>query len=210
MQLSVEDWLLHLNLTALSGSTWMGVTAFKNPLDAWIYQEIIYETRPQTIIELGSAAGGSTLFLAHLLDLIGSDGQVISVDASREIFVAEHERIVTVTGTTGDPEVIARVGQLAEGKRTMAIHDASHLARIVLKDLQTYGEFVSPGCYFVVEDGISDWLSARKVPGDSPGPGPYTAVQKFLAEGPPFDLDRSRERFRVTNNPYGFLRRREP
>ena len=60
----------------------MGVRAIKNPFDCWIYQEIITEIRPDVIVEIGSAAGGSTLYLAHLLDLLGH-GSVVSIDINR-------------------------------------------------------------------------------------------------------------------------------
>lgn len=209
LRTSLEDWLVHLNSAGLEGSTWMGVTAFKNPLDAWIYQEIVHDTAPEVIVELGSAGGGSTLFLAHMLDLIGRSGQVVSVDASHEGFQPEHERIIKVTGTTGSSEVIERVRAITAGKRTMVIHDAGHRARIVLEDLRTYGPLVSPGCYLIVEDGISDWIAPQKIPGPHPGPGPYAALEAFLAENPPFDVDTTRERFRATNNPRGFLLRRD-
>src|SRR4051794_33103851 len=98
MRMSIEDWSINLNGKALQSSTWMGVHASKNPLDAWIYQEILYETRPDTIVELGSADGGSALFLAQMLDLLGGEGTVVSVDASHETFAAAHDRIVTITG----------------------------------------------------------------------------------------------------------------
>jgi cephalosporin hydroxylase len=203
----LADWALALNGDAVYRSTWMGVPALKNPLDAWIYQEIVHETRPQAIVELGSAEGGGALYLAHLLELAGGDGRVISVDVSRESYDVAHPRIVEVTGRTGDPEVIERVRELCEGRRTMVIHDASHRAHAVYADLQAYAPLVSPGCYLIVEDGIGDVMPKRKLPED-PGAGPYLAVKSFLADGAPFEVDPDRERFLMTNNPRGYLKRR--
>jgi len=209
MRMRLEDWTIDLNDKALQDARWMGVHASKNPLDAWIYQEIIWETRPDVVVELGSADGGGALFLAHMLELLGGDRIVISVDVSRDTFAAEHERIVEVTGLTTDPDVIRRVTELCDRRRAMVIHDASHREKNVLADLRTYGPLVSPGCYLVVEDGIADWLPVRKLPGSDPGPGPYPAIQAYVAENPAFELDRDRERFRMTNNPSGFLRKRD-
>src|SRR4051812_47948314 len=99
-----RDWMLRLydELTERE-SRWMGVRSLKNPLDAWVYQEILYEVRPEIVVELGSAFGGSTLFLCHMLDLIGVDARVLSVDVAHSELAAEHARIEKVTGNTRDP-----------------------------------------------------------------------------------------------------------
>jgi cephalosporin hydroxylase len=201
-------WLMDLNREVMESSTWMGIPAAKNPLDAWIYQEIVHETRPEVIVELGSAYGGGTLMLAHLLGILGAEGTVISVDIARDAYRAEHPRIVTITGSTAAPEVIARVRDACDGRRTMLIHDASHRSAQVIEDLRNYAPLVSPGCYLIVEDGVTDVVPPRWI-GTYPGHGPYRAVEAFLAEGAPFEVDRTRERFRATNNPAGFLRRRD-
>jgi cephalosporin hydroxylase len=201
-------WLIDLNTEVMRSATWMGVPAAKNPLDAWIYQEIINETRPQAIVELGSAYGGGTLFLAQILDLVGGDGIVVSVDIARDVYQAEHDRIVEVTGSTGSQDVVDQVHALCAGKRTMVVHDASHRAAQVYDDLHAFAPLVSPGCYLIVEDGVTDVLPARTI-GTYPGPGPYRAVEAFLRDGAPFDVDLTRERFFATNNPRGFLRRRD-
>jgi cephalosporin hydroxylase len=136
------------------------------------------------------------------------DGVVVSVDVSRDVFQAEHHRIVTVTGSTAAPEVSEEVRFLCAGRRTMVIHEASHRAAQVYEDLRAYGPLVSPGCYLIVEDGVTDVVPVRTI-GSDPGPGPYRATMAFLDDGAPFDVDASRERFVATNNPRGFLRRRE-
>ncbi len=201
-------WLMDLNREAMDSATWMGIPAAKNPLDAWIYQEIIHETRPERIVELGSAYGGGTLMLAHFLDLLGGEGTVVSVDISREAYRADHPRIVSFTGSSTDPEVIELVRAACGRRRTMVIHDASHRAAQVLADLQAYAPMVTPGCFLIVEDGLVDVMPPRWI-GSYPGHGPYRAVEAFIASDPPFDIDRRRERFLATNNPCGFLRRRD-
>jgi len=195
-----NDWMLRLydELTERE-SRWMGVRSLKNPLDAWVYQEILYEVRPEVVVELGSAFGGSTLFLCHMLDLIGLETRVVSVDVAHSELAAQHARIVKVSGNTRDPAVVARVRELCEGKRALVIHDADHTAEVVIEDLRDYGPLVTPGSYLIVEDGVQDYLTGRR--------GPAAAVERFLAESPEFEVDESRERYLLTYNPRGFLRR---
>jgi cephalosporin hydroxylase len=183
----------------------MGLTALKNPLDAWIYQEILHEIRPDVVVEIGGAAGGGTLYLAHLLDILGS-GLVVSVDLDRTNFAAEHERIVTVTGHSSAPETLASVRAHCAGKRVVVIHDADHRKDQVLEDLLAYSPFVSVGSYLIVEDGIVDLFRPHEVLGVAYD-GPLAATQEFLRRNPNFEVDRTRERYIMTYNPRGFLRR---
>lgn len=183
---------------------WMGVSAMQNPVDAWMYQEVIHETRPEVIVELGNFHGGSTLFLAHLLDLLGS-GTVVAVDLSHDEFRADHHRIVTVTGDTAAQETIERVSGLCDGKRAMVIHDADHHAPAVLRDLRNYSPLVSSGCYLIVEDSVADALP-KHLSWDE-GPGPLVAAREFLAESPEFEVDHKRSPL-LSGNPGGYLRRR--
>ena len=194
-------WMLdHLHGALMEHTHWMGVQALKNPLDAWIYQEIVHEVRPTAIVELGSAYGGSTLFFCHMLDLLGIDGPVVTVDISHERFEAEHPRIETITGDTRDPDVLERVRARCEGLRPLVVHDADHAADVVIEDLRNYGPLVAPGSYLIVEDGVRDFLAGL--------PGPVDAVERFLKESDDFELDASKERYLFTYNPRGFLRRR--
>lgn len=194
-------WLLHLYDELMEReSHWMGVRALKNPLDIWIYQEILHEVRPTAVVELGSALGGGTLFLCHMLDLLEIDAPVIAVDLSHAEFAAKHKRITKVTGDTRDPVVIERVRELCGDRRALVIHDGSHEAPVVLDDLRNYASVVAPGSYLIVEDGVTDTLGGV--------PGPLVAIEQFLRESPAFEVDDARERFLLTYNPRGFLRRR--
>lgn len=196
-----RDWMLHLYDELMEReSHWMGVRSLKNPLDAWVYQEILYETRPEVVVELGSAYGGSTLFLCHMLDLLGVDAKVIAVDLGHDEFAAEHARIEKVTGDTRDRAVVDRVHELCGDRRGLVVHDADHAAEVVIEDLRNYSGLVAPGGYLIVEDGVRDFLAGL--------PGPVAAVEEFVAESPEFEIDASRERFLFTYNPRGFLRRR--
>jgi cephalosporin hydroxylase len=203
---SLRRWQVYLLDEILNPKRahWMGVPALKNPLDAWIYQEIIWETKPEVIVELGNAFGGGTLFLAHMLDQLGA-GEVVAVDWSHEAFEAAHPRITKVTGDTRSPETIAQVRELCSGKRTMLIHDADHTYDAVTTDLRNYSSLVSPGCYFIVEDGIGDLLRIRRFA--SLERRAMAAAEDFAASSPSFEIDESRERYVATYNPRGFLKR---
>lgn len=205
-RMTLRDWFLHHHRHVVFGQcSWMGVRTLKNPLDAWIYQEILHEVRPEVVIEIGSHVGGSTLYFAHLLDLLGA-GIVISIDVDRTHFAAEHPRIVTITGDSADPKIVAEVARLAAGKRTLAIHDGDHVKDQVLRDLSAYSGMVSVGSYFIVEDGVIDLFDA----GDGIGTraaGPLAAVREFLRQHANFVVDRGRERYILTFSPMGFLKR---
>ena len=206
--MTLADWMIrHHEEIVFDQVTWMGVKAYKNPLDCWIYQEIVHEVRPEVIVELGSHAGGSTLFLCHLLDSLGA-GTVVSVDLDRTAFTVKHPRLVEVTGDCGGPEVREQIGALCEDRRTLIIHDADHTRDAVLRDLRLYADLVTVGSYFIVEDGVVDVFdpSATARLGWH-RQGPMVATRLFLDEDDRFEVDPSRERYLITYNPRGFLRR---
>lgn len=179
-------------------TAWLGVGAAKKPLDLWIYQEIIWETRPQVLIETGSYKGGSALFFASIFDLIG-EGRVITIDiedtASRTL---SHPRITTIVGSSVSDSVVSQVQKIIGSQTAMVSLDSDHSTSHVLKEMELYSRFVSIGNYMVVED-----TSIR-------GPGPGKAVREFLRCREDFIKDRKREKFMVTSCPGGFLRRIQP
>ena len=204
--MTLRQWLLyHQREISFTKSYWMGIRAIKNPIDAWIYQEIIYETKPDIIIEIGSAEGGSTLYFATLLDSLGK-GNVISIDIDRTKYKARHPRIVEITGDSSAPETVAKASELCRGKSVLVVHDGGHSAVQVGKDLLLYSDLVNVGSYFIVEDSIIDLFN----PGDGIGewgPGPLIAIEEFLKDNSDFVVDKERERWILTHNPKGFLKR---
>lgn len=205
-RMTLYEWLIyHQRHIHLSECRWMGIKAQKNPLDAWVYQEIIYEIKPDIIIEIGSAEGGTTLFLANLLDLIGK-GNVISIDIDRSGYKVQHDRVILLTGDSTSTEIIIRVEALCKGKSVLIIHDAGHEKQQVLKDLMAYSCFVSVNSYFIVEDGIVELFKPR----DGFGyykEGPLSAIAEFLRNNPNFIVAKEREKYILTYNPKGFLKR---
>ncbi len=184
---------------------WLGVPAYKSPLDFWVYQEILAETRPDLLIETGTADGGSALFFASILDLLGS-GSVVSIDTVPSDGRPEHPRITYLTGSSLEPGILRRVREVADGARSvMVVLDSDHSASHVLNEIRAYAPMVTPGQYLVVEDTN---LNGNPVEPDF-GPGPAEAVATFLAEEPNFHPDVAREKFLLTFHPAGFLRRSE-
>jgi cephalosporin hydroxylase len=203
LDLSVERLLPRMQASIMSNTTYFGVRAYKNPLDAWIYQEMVTARRPDAIVEVGNRFGGGTLYLAHLCDLLGH-GKVIGIDVRHDDVadvVRRHPRITLLQGDA--VQRFADVQALCRGcERVMVIEDSSHTFDNTLAVLRTYSTLLAIGDHFVVEDTICHHGLAV-----GPNPGPYEAVQAFLAENPRFAADRGRERFLVTWNPSGFLTR---
>jgi cephalosporin hydroxylase len=207
---SLAEWFSYFQRDMIFDQVrWMGVKALKNPMDCWVYQQLLAELRPRVVVELGSAHGGSTLFLLNMLDLLG-EGVVVSVDRDRRTFALDHPRLRRVDGDLADPAVIEQVSALCAGDGpVLVVHDADHHRDAVLRDLRNFAPLVTVGSWFIVEDGIVDVLP--ELPGVPPGiAGPFAAVVAFLDESPEFEIDRSREGCVMTCNPGGFLRRVQP
>jgi cephalosporin hydroxylase len=183
-------------------ATWFGAQALKNPLDLWVYQEIMVETRPELIVETGTYRGGSAAFLASMCDLLGT-GEVISVDIEqvRDDY-PDHARITYLGGRSStDPDVLTEIRARAEGRRTLVILDSDHSQRHVEAELAVYAPLVPVGSYVIVEDSNIGQIRKDLLP------GPLEAIRTFLATGDDFEIDRSREKFLITFNPSGYLRR---
>jgi cephalosporin hydroxylase len=210
-KMTLGQWLLYHQIDIIGlKCTWMGVCTLKNPCDAWIYQEIIYEVKPDVIVEIGSFEGGGTLYFANLLDLVGK-GVVISIDNNRTVYNVKHERIIELTGDSSSPEIVNKVEDLCKGKTVLVIHDGDHSRRQVLKDMDAYSKLVTVNSYLIVEDGLVDIMKPGILNyaafGSFKDGGPLRATEHFLMRNPNFVVDRERERYILTYNPEGFLKR---
>ncbi len=182
---------------------WLGVTTWKCPLDLWTYQETIYELRPDTIIECGTKYGGSALFLASMCDLI-NNGKVITIDIEAKEGTPKHKRITYLLGSSISEEIIEQVRKLiCNTEKVMVMLDSEHKKEHVLNELRIYSQFVPKGSYIIVEDTN---INGHPVDRDF-GPGPMEAVEDFLKENSNFIIDRSKEKFYMTFNPKGYLKR---
>jgi cephalosporin hydroxylase len=185
---------------------WLGVNTFKCPLDLWIYQEILHELRPELIIECGTASGGSAAYLASMCDLVGC-GRIVSIDIESKPDRPVHPRITYLHGSSVDPDVVAQVRAMvpADG-HVLVILDSDHSATHVARELSTYCDMVTVGSFLVVED--SD-INGHPVLPDF-GPGPMEALDAFLKSNDHYVVDERKQKYHLTFNPRGFLRRISP
>jgi cephalosporin hydroxylase len=187
---------------AWTKASWLGTQALKNPLDLWVYQEIMAETRPELIVETGTWRGGSAIYMASVCDLLG-EGEIVSIDiAPMRDDYPQHPRITYLAGRSStDPDVLAEVRARADGRRTLIILDSDHSQSHVEAELAAYAPLVPVGCYLIVEDSNIGQIREDLLP------GPLQAIETFLARTDEFEIDREREKFLITFNPSGYLRR---
>lgn len=184
----------------------MGAKVLKNPMDLWIYHEKIWEVRPDIIIETGTAHGGSAMYLAHQLDLIGK-GRVVSIDIhGSELYPNRlpHPRLSYVKGSSADAALIGSIfASVSQDDVVLVILDSDHRRDHVFAELQLLGPRVTRGSYLIVEDTN---VNGRPVVPEH-GAGPAEALEAWLPQHPEFVPDKSCERLHLTFNPGGYLRR---
>lgn len=183
-----------------------GVRILKLPSDLWNYQEVFTEHRVQWVLETGTRHGGSALYFADLLKLSGARGRVISIDVDAASNTAgSHPLIDFVIGDSGSAQMAELVRQRLPADRgtLFAILDSDHSKAHVLRELNALVPLLRKGDYLVVEDTC---VNGHPVRPDF-GPGPYEALQEYLAAHPGmFVADSAREiKFGATFAPSGFL-----
>lgn len=186
---------------------WLGCKVLKCPLDLWIYQELLHRLQPDLVIECGTAHGGSALFLASIMDLLGH-GQVLTIDhCGPATFPArpQHPRIHYHVGSSTAHHTleVARDAALL-CKRVLVILDSDHRRDHVMLEMAAYAPLVTAGSYLIVEDSNINGHPVEV----THGPGPMEAIDVFLPHHPEFEIDTDCEKFFLTFNPRGYLRRR--
>jgi cephalosporin hydroxylase len=182
---------------------WMGHAILKCPLDLWLYQEILHSLRPAVVVETGTAFGGSAHFLASMMDVLGH-GRVITIDIDERPERPSHPRITYLTGSSIGAETVSRVrGLVGDAAPVVVLLDSDHAAHHVRAELDAYAPLVTPGSYLIVEDTN---LNGHPVEPDH-GPGPMEALDGFLPSHREFAHDTAMDKFLVTFNPRGFLKR---
>lgn len=201
-RLFLIDLIWHTNNFA--ETRWLGIPIWQNVLDLWTIQETIAEVRPALIIETGTNRGGSALFYAQIMDLLGA-GRVLTVD-TEVLHSMSHPRIEFVHGSSTDEAVIAHVRGAAESAEgpVMVILDSDHASAHVADELELYAPLVTPGSYIISQDGVIDQL-AMFAPSR---PGPLGANRQFLRRHPEFSHDHERNhKFIISHHPLGWLQR---
>ena len=192
---------------------WLGVRILKNPLDLMVLQDIMFEKRPDTIIECGTMFGGSAYFMACLMDLMNIDGKIITIENqaypipaySKTNAVEINGKIIAIDSDVYHAPVHPKIkfihsdcltAQLPElGDKVMVVLDCDHSAEHVYAELEKFSGMVTLGQYIIVED--------TDAPDKSNGPA--AAVEEFLRKNKNFKIDKNREKYGISSNPGGYL-----
>ncbi len=197
--------------------SWMGRPIIQYPQDILAMQEIIWKVNPDLIIETGIAHGGSLIFYASMLELLGGEGQVLGID----IDIREHnrseiekhpmfKRIKMIQGSSVDADIVKKASDFAKEKKCVLVAlDSNHTHEHALKELENYSPMVTKGSYLVVFDTIIEDLPKKFYP-DRPwdkGNNPKTAVFEFLKHNDRFVIDKDIEqKLLITVAPSGYLK----
>ena len=213
-----NKWIMESSLHEYSYHfRWLGVPIIQFPQDIVGLQEIIWKIKPELIIETGIARGGSLIFSASMLQLIGK-GSVVGVDIDirkeNKAIILKHplyKRIKMIEGSSIDKTVISKVNKIAKNKKNiLVILDSNHTHEHVLAELNAYSKLVKKGSYIVVFDTIIEDTSSKKAIENRPwgiGNNPKTAVWKFLKKNNRFKIDKFIEKkILLTSCPDGYLK----
>jgi cephalosporin hydroxylase len=205
------------------GFSWMGRPIIQLPDDMVRIQEAIFATRPDVIIETGVAHGGSLAYYASLFEMLGH-GRVIGIDVEirqhNRSAIEAHPMIKRISLVEGDSiaqSTADRVkAMLKPGEKVMLILDSNHSKVHVAAELEKYAEFVTKGCYLLVQDGVMQQVSGMpRTNADWSWNNPRSAITEFLAKRPDFEraqlprpFDESLETPECTHHAEGWLRRK--
>lgn len=195
--------------------SWMGIPIIQFPEDIVIMQELIWKVRPDVIVECGLAHGGSALFYASLLELIGK-GFVIGIDVEirhyNRIAIQNHplsHRVKMVEGSSISESTIAAIKKMVKNaNKIMVVLDSNHSKEHVSRELELYKDFVTPGSYLIAMDGAQAFV--WDIPNGKPEwkeDNPLIAIEEFLKKNEDFVIDERCNKLLVTSNPKGYLKR---
>lgn len=213
--------------------SWLGRPAIQVPNDTWAMQELIWDIRPDLIIECGIAHGGSLIYYASMLALLDlcdavERGETLDPQASRrkvlgiDVDIRSHNRVAIdahpmrnwiemIEGSSTDPSIVNQVQDIAKNcERVLVSLDSNHTHSHVLGELEAYAPLVSPGSYCVVFDTIVEDMPAESFADRpwAPGNSPKTAVWQYLKSHPEFVIDKDIEhKLLITVAPDGFLKK---
>jgi cephalosporin hydroxylase len=211
------DWMLHADKYKYTYNySWMGRPIIKYPNDILILQEMIWNLKPDFIVETGIAHGGSIIFSSSMLELLGH-GEVIAVDIdirqhNREE-IEKHpmaKRITMIEGSSIDPKIVNAIKEKVKGKKVLVCLDSNHTHDHVLEELRMYADMVNVGSYIVCPDTFVEYFP-KGYCDDRPwdvGNNPMTALIAFLKENDDFIIDKDIDnKLMITEGFDGYLKR---
>ena len=199
--------------------SWMGRPIIALPQDMIAMQELIWEVKPDLIIETGVAHGGSIVYYASLLELIGGEGLVVGIDIdirkhNRDLIEAHPmmKRIKLLEGSSIGNEIVSQVKEIASNKKkVMVCLDSNHTHEHVYNELKLYAPLTTVGSYCIVFDTVVEDMPIDWNWGNRPwgvGNNPKTAVMDFLRENNSFEIDKSIDnKLLISVAPDGYLKR---
>lgn len=198
-------------------TTWLGEPILNLPQDLFAVQEILFKTRPEFIVEVGVAWGGSLLFYSSLMEVLGGE-RIIGVDLympdDLKARINSHaklaRRIDWIEGSSTEETTLKKIRSIiGNSRRVLVMLDSAHGAEHVLKELRLYSPLVGKGHYLICGDTVVEVLPKQNHRPRSWGPGdsPQTALAVFLKENTRFEVDKTIEnKLLLTCHPGGYLR----
>lgn len=196
---------------------WLGVPIIQMPEDLILFQDIVYKTQPDLIIETGVARGGSVVFWASIQKLCGITGKVLGVDieirqhAKNAIFDSNFkDEIHLIEGSSVEDQVVNQVkNYVSQHKKIMVVLDSNHTHEHVLSELEIYSKFVTKDCFMLVLDTVIDDLNIDPDRSWGPGSSPKSAVKEFMSKNSEeFIHEQSYENIALLSvAPYGYWRK---
>jgi cephalosporin hydroxylase len=195
--------------------TWMGRPIIQFGSDMIMLQQLIWEYKPDIFIETGIAHGGSLIYTASILELIGN-GKVIGIDVEirehNRVAIEAHpmyKRISMIEGSSIDDSTIeALEKQLEPGKKVIVMLDSNHSTNHVLREMELYSKYIPVGSYLIVQDGAQKWVADMpRGKAEWIDDNPLTAIDMFLKSNSDFVVDESWTRLGITSSPGGYLKR---
>ena len=199
--------------------TWMGRPIIKFPNDMVVQQELMWDLKPDLVIECGIAHGGSLIFTASMMEMMGIDGEVVGIDIDiRDHNKAEIEkhpmfkRITMYEGNSVEESMVEKVRKHTEGKKcVMVILDSLHSHEHVYNELKAYAEMTTVGSYCILPDTFIEFFPKGYYSDTRPwdvGDNPYTAMKQFMEETDLFEIDRTlTDKAMITETIDGYLKR---
>lgn len=193
----------YLRKNTFDSTYFMGKHVLKFPTDLWVYQEILYEKKPDIIVETGVFLGGSTYYFSKICELMGH-GKVVAIDVTLDHAdpdLLDLDNVVLIEGDTSSSDTLEKVEEyITPNDKVMVILDSDHAPGHVYAEMQLFSKLVTEGQYLVVEDSIIERVYPFPL-----NKGPGIAIREFLKDNLDFFPDFYRNRFLLTHNFSGYL-----